>query len=370
MTADWTLTGGSVLRDGAMRGEDLHLGGGVVADSAQNPRVFDASGLWLLPGIIDVHGDAIERIVMPRPGVGFPMDLALQEADRQLLANGITTAFHGVTISWEPGLRSLANARDLVEALEKVPLACDTRANLRWETFALDAIDEVIGWFDRFPGCIFSLNDHTTTHLNLPPTSRKIIRMAERNGFSADECVARLAEIATRAPEVPAAVVRMTKAARDAGLPMFAHDENNPAVREHHRALGIRTSEFAMTTDTARSARRSGEHVVFGAPNVLRGGSHNNAVDAGRAIHEGLGTVLASDYYYPSQLRAAFVLADQGLPFAAAWDCVSSAAADGAGLTDRGRLNVGMRGDVIAVCPQTRNVRAVFIAGERKFHLG
>ena len=368
MTVDWTLTGGNVLRDGALRGEDLHLAGGFVADTTQNPQVFNASGLWLLPGIIDVHGDAIERILMPRPGVAFPLGLALQEADRQMLANGITTAFHGVTISWEPGLRSLATARELVGALEKVPLACDTRLNLRWETFATDAVDEVIGWFNRIPGCILSLNDHTTTHLDLPPTSRKIARMAERNGFTADECVARLAEIADRAPEVPAGIARMTKAARDAGLPMFAHDETTPAMRERHRALGILTSEFSMTTDTARSARQAGEHVILGAPNVLRGGSHNKAIDAGPAIHEGLGTVLASDYYYPSQLRAAFVLADQGLPFATAWDCVSAAAADVAGLTDRGRLNVGMRGDVIAVCPRTRNVRAVFIAGEMRLH--
>lgn len=370
MIVDWTLTGGRVLRDGALRAEDLHLAAGLVADAARDARMFDAGGLLLLPGIIDVHGDAIERIVMPRPGVGFPLQLALQEADRQMMANGITTAFHGVTISWEPGLRSLATARALVEALAKVSLACDTRLNLRWETFAIDAMDEVIGWFDRVPGCIFSLNDHTTTHLGLPPTSRKIIRMAERNGFTADECVARLAEVAARAPDVPAAIIRMTKAASEAKLPMLAHDETTPAMRERHRALGIRSSEFAMTIDTARSAREAGEHVILGAPNVLRGGSHNDAINAAHAIHEGLGTVLASDYYYPSQLRAAFVLADQGLSFAAAWNCVSAAAADVAGLSDRGRLEVGMRADVIAVCPQTRNVRAVFIAGDRMLHLG
>ena len=367
---DWTLIDGCVLRDGAMQRKDLHLAGGVVADTAQTPQVFDASGLWLLPGIIDVHGDAIERIVMPRPGVRFPLALALQEADRQMLVNGITTAFHGVTISWEPGLRSLASARALSEALERTPLSCDTRLNLRWETFALDAMDELSSWFERIPGCIFSLNDHTTSHLDLPPTSRKIIRLAERNGFTPEECVARLVEVAARAPKVPAAIIRMTKAAHDAGLPMFAHDETTPAMRERHRSLGISTSEFAMTTDTAQAARQAGEHVIFGAPNVLRGGSHNNAVDAACAIREGLGTVLASDYYYPSQLRAAFVLTDQGLPFPTAWDCVSAAAADVAGLTDRGRLDVGMRGDVIAVCPRTRNVRAVFIAGERKLHLG
>lgn len=367
---NWVLKGGHVLREDGLQPGDLHISDGRIADAASGAEVLDAAGFWLLPGIVDVHGDAVERIMMPRPGVTFPLSLALEEADRQMLANGITTAFHGLTISWEPGLRSLATARAFVEALERTRLACDTRINFRWETFALDAMDEIISWFMRLPGSIFSLNDHTTTHLNLPPSSRKIIRMAERNGLPPEDCLTRLADVAARAGEVPAATLRMTRAARDAGMPMFAHDEISMATREENRVLGIRVSEFPMTADTAQSARRAGEHVVLGAPNVLRGGSHNKAVDAAPAIREGLGTVLASDYYYPSQLHAAFMLADQGLPFAQAWRCVSASAADAARLGDRGRLECGLRADVIAVCPDTRRVRTVFIAGERKLHLG
>ncbi len=363
---NWILKNGSVLRDGALQPEDLHLADGLIADAAPDAQVFDAAGLWLLPGIVDVHGDAIERIVMPRPGVTFPLPLALEEADRQMLSNGITTAYHGLTISWEPGLRSLAAARAFVDALETADLACDTRVNFRWETFAIDAAEEVASWFLRHPGCIFSLNDHTLTHLGLPPSSRKIVRMAERNGFTPEECVARLNEVTARQSEVPAAVARMTKAARAAGMPLFAHDETTPAMREENRALGIGISEFPMTEATATEARRLREHVIFGAPNVLRGGSHNKAVDAGPAIHSGLGTVLASDYYYPSQFQAAFLLADQSLPFASAWECVSASAAAAAGLTDRGRIETGLRADIIAVCPGTRRLRAVFVAGKRR----
>ena len=367
---NWALKGGMVLRNGELHPQDLHLVEGLVVETASDPQVLDATGLWILPGIIDVHGDAIERIIMPRPGVTFPLSLALEEADRQMLSNGITTAFHGLTVSWEPGLRSLATARAFVDALEAADLACDTRINFRWETFALDAVEDVIGWFHRFPGCIFSLNDHTTTHLGLGPSARKIVRMAERNGFTPEECVARIAEVAIRMEEVPDAVLRITQAACEAGLPLFAHDETTSSMRKEHRALGIRVSEFPMTEETAATARQGGEHVVLGAPNVLRGGSQNDAVDAASAIHGGLGTVLASDYYYPSQMRAAFVLADQGLPFASAWDCISASAADAVGLNDRGRLDHGLRADVIVVCPHTRTVRAVFVAGERRLHLG
>ena len=67
----------------------------------------DAGGYLVLPGIVDLHGDAFERQLMPRPGVHFAPVSALLETDRQLLANGSTTAYHGVTLSWEPGLRGI-----------------------------------------------------------------------------------------------------------------------------------------------------------------------------------------------------------------------------------------------------------------------
>lgn len=366
---DWVLTGAGLLTDGTLRPGDLAIRDGRISETAAPGAVrLDLPGLWLLPGIVDLHGDAVERIIMPRPGVAFPLDLALTEADRQLLSNGITTAFHGLTVGWEPGLRNIATARDFVAALARLrpALACDTRLNLRWETFALDQMDELTGWFAEMPGAILSLNDHTTVNLGLPPEARKIRRMADRSGLTPEGCVAALAEVAQRAPEVPAAVACMVGLARAAGLTCLAHDEMSPSDRAAHRALGVTVSEFPMTRATAAAARAAGEAVVFGAPNVLRGGSQNNAVDAGPAMAEGLGTVLASDYWYPAPLQAAFLLADRhGMPFAAAWDCVSANPAAAAGLDDRGRLEAGLRADVVAVCPRSRSVRAVWVAGTR-----
>ncbi len=208
---DWDLTGAEILTCGALRRGDLAIRDGRIAD-APSPGAMrmDLSGLWLLPGIVDVHGDAVERIIMPRPGVAFPLDLSLAEADRQMLANGITTAFHGLTVGWEPGLRNIATARTFVAALAglRPVLACDTRINFRWEAFALDQMDELIGWFAGFSGAILSLNDHTTINLGLPPEAAKIRRMADRSGLTPEGCVAALAGMATRTPEVPAAVAR------------------------------------------------------------------------------------------------------------------------------------------------------------------
>ena len=98
--------------------------------------VLNAAGMLVLPGMVDLHGDAFERQIMPRAGVSFPLDVALMDTDRQMVANGITTGYHGVTLSWEPGLRSRDVVIGLLAAMEvgAHQFDCDTRFHLRFET--------------------------------------------------------------------------------------------------------------------------------------------------------------------------------------------------------------------------------------------
>jgi len=147
------IQGGQTLIEGQFAEADVRLdeaSGVIDAVGAEggNGRALDARGLYVLPGIVDIHGDAFERQLMPRPGVGFPIDVALLDSDRQAVANGITTIFHGVTWSWEPGLRGADNARGMVSAIEALrpALGADTHCHLRYETFNLDAETEVADW--------------------------------------------------------------------------------------------------------------------------------------------------------------------------------------------------------------------------------
>src|SRR3984957_18139657 len=153
-------------------------------------RALDADGLMVLPGIIDIHGDAFERQMMPRPGVHFPLDVALLDTDRQVIANGITTVFHGVTWSWEPGLRGPENARALVAAIEALrpQLAADTRFHLRHETYNLDAEAEVMEWIDAGRIGMLAFNNHVPDLDSSRPS--KITQMAERCGLSLDRFTA------------------------------------------------------------------------------------------------------------------------------------------------------------------------------------
>ena len=131
---------------------------------------------------------------------------------------------------------------------------------------------------------------------------------------------------------------------------MLSHDDATPAMRGEFRALGAEIAEFPVNEETARAAAGHGDAIVYGAPNVVRGGSHTGWTKASDMIAKGLCSVLASDYYYPAQLLAAFrLVADGVLPLPKAWDLVSAGPARATGLADRGVLAEGRRADMLLV---------------------
>ena len=265
---------------------------------------LDASGLKVLPGIIDLHGDAFERQMMPRPGVDFPIDVALADSDRQAIGNGITTVFHATTWSWEPGLRSADNARLLLEAIEAMrpQLAADTRFHLRQETYNLDAEAEISQWLSDGRIDLFAFNDHMDSTVANLAKPQKRSRMVERTGLTNEAFDALVARVVARAPEVPASIARLAETARNANVRMLSHDDDSPDMRKAFRGLGVKIAEFPVNEETARAAADAGDAIVFGAPNVVRGGSHTGWTRASDMIAKGLCSVLASDYYYPAQL--------------------------------------------------------------------
>jgi len=332
-------------------------------DSVDRPdMVIDGHGLVVLPGIVDIHGDAFERQLMPRPRVHFPVDLALLESDRQAVANGITTVFHGVTWSWEPGLRGAENARALLAAIERLrpSLAADTRYHLRHETYNLDAETEITDWLAARRIGALAFNDHMTSIVEAASRTRKLAVMVERSGVSQEEFLSVVGRAKARAGDVPASISRLADAAVAAGVPLLSHDDTSPEQRRWFRGLGCRVAEFPTTLATAEAAVASGDHVVFGAPNVVRGGSHTGWVDASEMIGRGLCDVLASDYYYPAPLAAAARLAARGVvPLARAWALVSEQAAAAVALHDRGRIAPGRRADLVVVDLEGAHARVV-----------
>jgi alpha-D-ribose 1-methylphosphonate 5-triphosphate diphosphatase len=293
---------GRALLDGEILETSLQIAGGkinaVESGHGRGSLGIDARDLLVLPGIVDLHGDAFERQMMPRPGVDFPVDVALVDSDRQAIGNGITTVFHATTWSWEPGLRSAENARDLLEAIETLrpQLAADTRFHLRHEAYNLDAEAEISRWLSDGRIDLFAFNDHMDSTIASLAKPQKRSRMVERTGLSSEAFDSLVERVVSRGDDVPASIARLAKAARDANVRMLSHDDDSPEMRKAFRAQGVGIAEFPVNEETAREAGKAGDFIVFGAPNVVRGGSHTGWTKAADMIAMGLCSILASDY--------------------------------------------------------------------------
>ena len=368
--------GATLLMEDRLVPDSLRIENGQITGidvPADGARRIDARGMILAPAMIDIHGDAFERHIMPRPGVFIPIDTALLETDRQLAANGIATAYHALTLSWEPGLRSVDQGTKLVDALARLAprLTVENRVQLRWETFCFEAIDLIEAALAGPLAPSIAFNDHTSMALLHPDTplqdrpfdhspdfpvadtttprfAAKMKARGERSGMTAEAFVSLLNEVWDRRPQVPAAIERLAAMGRDKGAPMLSHDDSQIETRDYYRALGARISEFPMSVKVAEAARAAGDMIAFGAPNGMRGGSHLGSPGAADMIAAGLCDILASDYFYPAMLGAVARLhADKVAPLPKLWDLVSGGPARASGLTDRGRLAAGLRADLV-----------------------
>ena len=372
----------------------VHVSDGVIASigATAEGQIIDGRGQMLAPALIDVHGDAFERQLMPRPGIFFPHDVAFMETDRQLAANGIATTYHALTFGWEPGLRSVDNGAETLAILDRMAprFTVEHRVQLRWETFAHEAIDTIAAALDNQRTPSLAFNDHTsmqmrsfngtiqgrafeqspdfeTADFDDPRLTARLVKQAARSGMEIDAYMALLRDVWARRPEVDDAIRQLAAKARAVGAPMLSHDDTQAEARQYYRSIGATVSEFPMTIAPTSDARDRGDRIIFGAPNVVRGGSHIGSLSAADMVEDGLCDALASDYYYPAMLAAIARLdAERRAPRPALWSLVSDGPAQAMKLTDRGRITVGSRADLVLVEwpeAQTPAIRATWSEG-------
>jgi len=293
------------------------------------------------------------------------MAIALADNDAQLLSAGITTAFLSATDSWEPGLRSRDTLRALIAGVSNAGLGPDRLVHVRHERCNTDKLDELIGWITVGDVAFLSFNDHTHGKGGDERVSPKLV---DRSGVTADELERLLGEAIARRAVGREHEVVLSKAAAGVGCPTASHDAMDLTHLARDLELGVRVAEFPFTIELAQRYKQAGIAVMFGAPNLVRGGSHIGNLSVSDALGEGAGDMLVSDYHYPSLLQGPFVAAGSDLAtFGEAWAMVSRKPARAAGLTDRGEFCAGARADAVVVEPPTEagpaRVRAVVVDG-------
>ncbi len=367
-----------VLADEVLPHGSVHVVAGRIAaiDSSTShvPGAQDLQGDLLLPGLVEVHTDNLERHVMPRPKVSFPMRAAVQAHDAELAAAGITTVLDAIGVGdpYGDGFRSRDQSA-LLGVLDQLEgaglLRCQHLIHVRCELPAPNA-QELFEPFARHPRLrLISLMDHTPGQRQWTDVRHARIYYTGKKGWSE----AQFDEEMRIAPQRQALYAQPNRDwfasfARVHGVALATHDDTTLAHVDEARALGASMSEFPTTLEAARHAHRHGLKTIAGAPNVVRGGSHSGNVSAMDLAREGVLDGLSSDYVPGSLLQAAWCLhRDAGFSLPEAMQVVAAGPAEAAGMHDRGLIAPGLRGDLVRVRELDAHpvVRAVFVGGER-----
>ena len=359
MTQETILTNAIlVLRDEILTGT-IVINGRVIADIQAGPSAvrtaIDVGGDYVIPGVVDVHTDNLERQVQPRSLARWPSRSAMVAHDAQCAAAGVTTVLDALCLgdlgfdkerikTFQDGvvdLDALTEAR-LLKSQHFLHLRCEVPA-----TDVLDLFDPVA---DHPLVRMISLMDHSPgvgQYANMD-FYRKLRRQGGLDEATVERRIGEMQaqRVRLRDPNRKALLDRV----RGTTIALASHDDRTVEEIAENAADGIRISEFPVTMEAAKAAKAAGMAVIAGAPNIVRGGSHSGNVSAADLVRAGSVDAFASDYVPPSLIEAAFqCVREHGLTLPAAIAMVSDHPARMSGLPDRGRLETGLRADVVRI---------------------
>lgn len=319
-------------------------------------RIIEAGGMYLLPGMIDLHSDAIEKEITPRPQVYLPIYPALFELEKKVAAGGITTIYHSLSLGGESavGIRKDETVAEVIKNINRNSRdrhMIRSLVHLRYEITHLSGVALVEDLLARRLIHLLSFMDHTPGQGQYTvPGSYEHYAM-KTYGFTADEARSIVENISSRRKQVDAgALKKLAALAKLQRVRLASHDDDSVSRVENMLDLGVTVCEFPINLETAHHAKLKGVHVAVGAPNVVRGASHDHNLKAAAAIEGGAADILCSDYYPPAMLLAVFKLAEGGMDLPRAVAMVSLNPARALGLDRQyGSLEVGKKADLILV---------------------
>ncbi len=317
-------------------------------------RKIDAQSQYLLPGFIDLHSDAIEKALEPRPNIFFPQNLVILEMDRLLAASGVTTIFHSLSFAeGEIGVRSNRMAAGIISEIHRLApdLRLRTMAHARFEITDAGALPHLEELLQARKINLLSLMDHT------PGQGQFQELTSFKNYFGAvyqkgeEELEKIIQQKYSAQKDLSATVDYIVSLCHSLEIPLASHDDDSPAKIDWLKERGIVISEFPVNLEAAAAAKEHGVAICLGAPNILRGNSQAKNLSGREAIASGCGDILCSDYAPMTLVHSVFALYQLGLlPLHAAVNMVSLNPAKAVGLAGQtGSIEPGKEADLILV---------------------
>ena len=368
-----------VTPEGIMERASLRVDKGMIAEISEaelsGKQEIDAHGNYLFPGFIDIHSDAIEKGIEPRPNTLFPVDIAVYELDKKLTACGITTMFHSLSFAeMEVGLRCNSTAAGIIRQIStfRHKLKVNTRIHARFEITDLGAVPFLEALIRDQQIHLFSFMDHSPGQGQF----RDILAFKRYYGpvyGKTDEEMDNIINRKLQAKQGGAQqkILDLISLCKQNGIAIASHDDDSPEKIAWLRELGISITEFPVNFEALQAAHEHGISVCLGSPNIVRGASQARNLSAREAISRGYGDILCSDYSPMTMLHAVLTLERLGIrKLHEAIKMVSLNPAVAVGIADRvGSLDVGKEADMLIVDHSDKHPRILktFISGREVY---
>ncbi len=366
-----------VLEDRVMTGA-LHIADDCIVDVVEGDAVpngaVDCGGDTLVPGMVEVHTDNLERHLEPRPSVKLPHVPAILAHDGELASTGITTVFDALRVGSIVGPNDSYRryAREVASEILALRAAGTLKVrhliHLRAEVCSETLIDELAEFGEGDRVGLVSLMDHTPGQRqfrNLDQLKTYYVGKYAVTNDQFDDLVAHRTKLGNRVRD--AHVASTVEEAGRLGATLASHDDTLAEHVEKSRSMGIQLAEFPTTIEAAEACREAGIKIIMGAPNLIRDGSHSGNVSAADLARADLLDIVSSDYVPALMISSAFKLADIWGDLPRAFRTVTAEPAGATGLSDRGRLATGCLADIVRLHMHgdVPVIRAVWRGGER-----
>ncbi|MHA3915423.1 alpha-D-ribose 1-methylphosphonate 5-triphosphate diphosphatase [Halovulum sp. GXIMD14793] len=366
-----------VLEDRVMPGA-LHIKGetiiGIEEGDSLPAGAVDCDGDLIVPGMVELHTDNLERHLEPRPSVKLPHIPAILAHDGELASTGITTVFDALRVGSivNPNERYDAYARAVATEILSLRAAGALRIrhliHLRAEVCSETLLQELAEFGEDDRVGLVSMMDHTPGQRQFRDLNQLETYYVGKYGYSDvqfQELVTTRTALGDKVRDTHETAT--VKEAARLGATLASHDDTTADHVAKSSSMGIHLAEFPTTIEAAAACHEAGIKVIMGAPNLVRGGSHSGNVSAAELAEAGLLDIVSSDYVPSLLLSSAFRLAALWDDLPRAVRTVSATPADVTGLTDRGRLRAGCVADMVRLhmLDDTPVIRAVWRGGER-----
>lgn len=317
--------------------------------------LIDAEGKIVMPGMIDIHCDAIEKEIQPRPNTLFEIPYAFQEFEAKLPVHGITTMFHSVSLGVGLSIRGeklVSELIDYIDEYNKGEVLARNLIHLRYEVSYLAGKPLLEKLISEHRVHLLSLMDHAPGIGQYHKEGSFERYVMKNQGVTLEEVPPIVEELQQRRAQVKKDdLLAITALARQHEIPLASHDDDSEQKINDNLELGIHISEFPITEEVARYAEEKKMQLSLGAPNVVRGASHDGNLSAQSMIAAGKKQVLCSDYYPSALLQAVFKIVKTGkISISEAVKLVSLNAAEAVNMHEQiGSIRIGKVADIILV---------------------